>query len=1290
MVSIELGGSNRMRSSRIQHMEKIMSRLTLRGMRVSWTVAMYVVVTSLAVTDGLGRGSESFGEGTSDSKTVSNAAADLHVSGGVTTEFQMNESPSHLAAPAPTPISAVGINEELAVKLAIARARWQWGDQVILGSVMELYGLDGQLLAYDIDFTLDGEEFGNYVSVATDWQEYCAGRRSDIRRRHEGRTEDGTTPLETGARKYGSVTVTATYDAPPFRGVRAGVSNFYAAGWVAKKIAAIALGSGNPELNRVIINGSWPRLYEFTNGSSTVVVQGHEPWGWYDADDLYTAAAQASAISLEQSTAELSSMGMNYDEEKEIYRSQNQEAANSWLMDSIPATSPVFIPDYSTDFTPYYWFGGCTPTAASMVFNYYDEHLWCGRLTGHYMNRVDPTDPTSTVCHVSDMLPAMRSRMNTDGEGNTQPEDVYPGMLDYANIDCGYSFGAGIDRKTTVLSWFCDEAQAEIDGGYPFVWSSKFYPNADGTGHSVAVVGYDTAPDPDEFACFNTWGGGNEIEWVSCHGPFGRIAYYDGPHPGGYDSYHVKLSMPDGHQPYLGCTSSTTFYGGASAEISWDNHGIPAAAVRLDYSTDGGDSWTFITTTDDDGYYSWGVPCISANNCRVKITQLWGDGSTINSDGSYGNFAIQLPSTPTIPYPTYPSYAATCVEKDVRLAWEPTSIAGGFEVQIGTSCGSGRTYSTPDEYLDVSLSPNTEYYWRVRARRCAIWGSWSLCSSFETGPPVPGQPALLLPVDGAACKDTSVVLNWHNVAAAAYYKVQLGTSCNTGEIRTVTNSTETWGGLNRNTTYYWRVRALNSCDEGEGWTACRSFTTAEAPPRIPGLLSPPDGSGCADTCMVLSWEDLPRADYYKVQIGGTCGLGAVRDVVGTDTTLCGLDWNATYYWRVRAINDCEMSSSWSECRSFATLLDGVEVPDLTQPPHMATCMDTSVLLDWEDVPSAVTYEVQIDTTCGSPLTHYGYTESEMTVNGLDRNTTYYWRVRARDGCDQAGKWSTCSGFTTRGTGIPDNNAGKWALHYAGPHSTGNDCSNHGLSGCGDLVVDAPSGPGRYDIYVVAIDVGVVKETRFGLRSDICPLVFYSWTPCDTPYEKPSSGWPGCGESNQMIWSTPQCGPFKVLGVLDVYSYGGSTLGTDIDQRVGYAEWCDDGVPPRRITITNEDKFGWIGFGEAGYNPCGLVSVIPRGSDRRPAMLGQNAPNPARRSIGTTIHYSLATAGKATISIFDVAGRRVREIELYSKSGENQISWDCRDQNGRLVPSGVYFYQLCSPGFSSEKKMLVAE
>ncbi len=61
---------------------------------------------------------------------------------------------------------------------------------------------------------------------------------------------------------------------------------------------------------------------------------------------------------------------------------------------------------------------------------------------------------------------------------------------------------------------------------------------------------------------------------------------------------------------------------------------------------------------------------------------------------------------------------------------------------------------------------------------------------------------------------------------------------------------------------------------------------------------------------------------------------------------------------------------------------------------------------------------------------------------------------------------------------------------------------------------------------------------------------------------------------------------------------------------------------------------------------------------------------------TILPYEIATAASAELSIFDVEGQRVRTFVLDHQSpGKYRMVWDERDDAGRKLSSGVYFYRL---------------
>jgi subtilisin family serine protease len=82
----------------------------------------------------------------------------------------------------------------------------------------------------------------------------------------------------------------------------------------------------------------------------------------------------------------------------------------------------------------------------------------------------------------------------------------------------------------------------------------------------------------------------------------------------------------------------------------------------------------------------------------------------------------------------------------------------------------------------------------------------------------------------------------------------------------------------------------------------------------------------------------------------------------------------------------------------------------------------------------------------------------------------------------------------------------------------------------------------------------------------------------------------------------------------------------------------------------------------------------------------NVPNPFNPA--TRIDFELAERAPATLRIYDVAGRLVRELAdgRIREAGSHSVYWDGLDAAGRPVPSGVYIYQLRGPRFERSRAM----
>jgi hypothetical protein len=84
---------------------------------------------------------------------------------------------------------------------------------------------------------------------------------------------------------------------------------------------------------------------------------------------------------------------------------------------------------------------------------------------------------------------------------------------------------------------------------------------------------------------------------------------------------------------------------------------------------------------------------------------------------------------------------------------------------------------------------------------------------------------------------------------------------------------------------------------------------------------------------------------------------------------------------------------------------------------------------------------------------------------------------------------------------------------------------------------------------------------------------------------------------------------------------------------------------------------------------------------------ENYPNPFNPT--TTIFYTQPQAGSVSLEIFNIKGQKVRTlVNSHQASGSYQAVWNGRDDAGRQAASGIYFYKLQTPGYTTMKKMLL--
>ena len=74
---------------------------------------------------------------------------------------------------------------------------------------------------------------------------------------------------------------------------------------------------------------------------------------------------------------------------------------------------------------------------------------------------------------------------------------------------------------------------------------------------------------------------------------------------------------------------------------------------------------------------------------------------------------------------------------------------------------------------------------------------------------------------------------------------------------------------------------------------------------------------------------------------------------------------------------------------------------------------------------------------------------------------------------------------------------------------------------------------------------------------------------------------------------------------------------------------------------------------------------------------------------TAISYEIPIGVQFTVSIFDITGKMIKTLISDKQSaGHGIIEWNGRNDIGKALPSGVYFYRLSSGKFTATRKFIL--
>jgi phosphodiesterase/alkaline phosphatase D-like protein len=143
--------------------------------------------------------------------------------------------------------------------------------------------------------------------------------------------------------------------------------------------------------------------------------------------------------------------------------------------------------------------------------------------------------------------------------------------------------------------------------------------------------------------------------------------------------------------------------------------------------------------------------------------------------------------------------------------------------------------------------------------------------------------------------------------------------------------------------------------------------------------------------------DVSTSNNFSTYVPGYQDL-SVGNVTSFPVT--GLSVQTTYYYRVRAYNGCATSRN-SSVKNVKTLPCAPAAPKGQNPTNVTA---TSFTAHWGSVSGAIDYRLDVSTSNTFSTFVPGYQDLSVgnvtgfSVTGLSPNTTYYYRVRAYNGC----------------------------------------------------------------------------------------------------------------------------------------------------------------------------------------------------------------------------------------------------------------------------------------------------
>ena len=308
-----------------------------------------------------------------------------------------------------------------------------------------------------------------------------------------------------------------------------------------------------------------------------------------------------------------------------------------------------------------------------------------------------------------------------------------------------------------------------------------------------------------------------------------------------FDFMTVTVDGSSGPFSVTSQTTNETWNVGESQTVTWDVSGTDAGTVNtptvnIYISTDGGLTFPFLAASNvaNDGSHTFSVPPADGDSNELRIMVEGNDNifyavNSTNLTLQESEFSISIaePSvdvcapdnvTYDFVYNTFLGFTGTTIFSTSGL---PTSVNASFSSNTANQDGSNVSLTLSNI---GSLDVDTYNFQIIGTSGTIVKNADANFSVFLNLTEI---PSLASPSDSASGVDLSPTFSWDVISNASSYDIEIATDSDFSSIVASENSaTNSYTGvnLNQSTTYYWRVKAKNSCGDGN-FSSVNSFIT---------------------------------------------------------------------------------------------------------------------------------------------------------------------------------------------------------------------------------------------------------------------------------------------------------------------------------------------------------------------------------------------------------------------------------------------------------------------------------